>query len=65
MEKGQKFTIREGPATIGTGVISELLPNLTPEQKESIMMSKKNIAKLEVKKQQQLEKQQQAAAKKK
>lgn len=65
MEKGQKFTLREGPLTIGTGVITEFNPSLTPEQRESILMSKKNIAKLEAKKQQALEKQQQAAAKKK
>ena len=27
MEKGQRFTLREGRATIGTGVITEMLPD--------------------------------------
>lgn len=64
MEKGQRFTIREGPATVGTGVITELLPGLTHDEKESILMSKKNIAKMEAKKQQAAEKQAASAKKK-
>ncbi|KAE8752939.1 hypothetical protein FOCC_FOCC000284 [Frankliniella occidentalis] len=44
-EQGQRFTIREGSITVATGVISKILPNLTPEQKETILMSKKQLAK--------------------
>ena len=51
VEKGQRFTIREGQLTVATGVISNILPPLAPEEKESIMMSKKNLEKLEAKKQ--------------
>lgn len=50
VEKGQRFTIREGPCTVGTGVVTNILPNLTPEQKESIMMSKKTLEKQALKK---------------
>lgn len=50
VEKGQRFTIREGQLTIGTGVVTNILPPLNNEQKLSISMSKKNLEKLEAKK---------------
>lgn len=51
VEKGQRFTIREGALTVATGVVTNILANLSPENSQSILMSKKNIAKLEAKKQ--------------
>ena len=41
LEKGQRFTLRGGGCTVGTGVISNIHPNLTPEQFEDLTMSKK------------------------
>lgn len=51
VEKGQRFTIREGATTVGTGVVTNILPNLSGEQKETILMSKKQLQKQEAKKQ--------------
>ena len=31
MEKGQRFTLREGRSTIGTGVITDILTDYTDE----------------------------------
>lgn len=45
MEKGQRFTLREGSMTVGTGVVTNILPSLTPDQKESILLSKKQLEK--------------------
>ena len=37
MEKGQRFTIRDGVVTVGTGVITNLLPLLTDEEKNTLI----------------------------
>lgn len=34
LEQGLRFTIREGGVTLGTGVISKVLPAMTPAEKE-------------------------------
>ncbi|XP_066995665.2 elongation factor Tu, mitochondrial [Anabrus simplex] len=36
LEKGQRFTLRDGALTLGTGVITKVLPSLTPDQKKSL-----------------------------
>ncbi|XP_067133270.1 elongation factor Tu-like [Centruroides vittatus] len=41
MEQGQKFTLRAGKRTLGTGVITKLLPSLTHEEKADLQKSKK------------------------
>jgi len=35
VEKGQRFTLRTEGTTIGTGVVVDLLPNVTDEEKDS------------------------------
>lgn len=40
MEQGQKFTLRSGSKTLGTGVITKILNNLTPTQKLHLEMKK-------------------------
>ena len=40
MEAGQRFTIRDGASTIGTGVITKLLSNLTDVQKQVMALNK-------------------------
>uniref|UniRef100_A0A1B6F459 Elongation factor Tu n=1 Tax=Cuerna arida TaxID=1464854 RepID=A0A1B6F459_9HEMI len=42
MEQGQRFTLRDGHCTIGTGVITKVLPLLTEQQKSELLESKKN-----------------------
>lgn len=41
IEKGQQFTVRCGNATVGTGKVTELQPNMTPEEREFLTLSKK------------------------
>lgn len=50
MEKGQRFTLRDGTKTLGTGVITKVLPNLTPEDKSLVIEGKKAIEAKERKK---------------
>ena len=50
VEKGQRFTIRTLGNTIGTGVISDIRPNLTVEEKEDLELSKEKRAKREAQK---------------
>lgn len=45
-EKGQRFTMRQGSTTIGTGVVTQTLPPLTDLEKKLIMESKKKREKL-------------------
>ncbi|MCL4138100.1 UNVERIFIED_CONTAM: hypothetical protein GTU68_010778, partial [Idotea baltica] len=42
IETGQRFTIRELGRTVGTGVVSEVFPNLSPEEVEDMNLSKEN-----------------------
>jgi len=46
MEIGQNFTIRAGKATIGTGKVTKILPNMTPDEREYLTFSKKKKEKM-------------------
>lgn len=41
LEKGQRFTLRDGSITVGTGVITDIEPNMTEKDKELITGGKK------------------------
>ncbi|KAL1428684.1 hypothetical protein MTO96_003031 [Rhipicephalus appendiculatus] len=41
LEQGQRFTLREGRITAGTGVITKVLPNLNEEERLDLHKSKK------------------------
>lgn len=41
LEQGQRFTLRDGSSTLGTGVVTKTLPMLTEAQKEELMEGKK------------------------
>jgi len=47
LEQHQRFTLRDGNCTIGTGVVTKLLPVLTERQKEELLESKKTREKRE------------------
>jgi elongation factor Tu len=36
LEQGQRFTLRDGSTTIGTGVVTKVLDNMTPEEVEKL-----------------------------
>uniref|UniRef100_T1J6F1 Elongation factor Tu, mitochondrial n=1 Tax=Strigamia maritima TaxID=126957 RepID=T1J6F1_STRMM len=59
MEQGQRFTLRSGSTTVGTGVVTKILPNMSPQERERLMMGAKKRAKLEAKKQDEQNKAQQ------
>ena len=40
LEQGQRFTMRDGSTTLGTGVITKILPNLTPEELDKLIKGK-------------------------
>lgn len=46
IEKGQRFALREGGKTVGAGVVSKLLENMTDQEKGMMMMSKANRKKV-------------------
>lgn len=50
-EKGQRFTLRDGSVTVGTGVITNLLARLNETEKTLLIEGKKGIRKLERKQQ--------------
>lgn len=52
-EKGQRFTLRDGSTTLGTGVVVSLLPPLTDAEKNLLLEGKKGIMKLKKKEEQQ------------
>ncbi|CAH1153856.1 unnamed protein product [Phaedon cochleariae] len=41
LEEGQRFTLRDGSQTLGTGVVTKTLARLTPEEREAISEGKK------------------------
>lgn len=41
LEKGQRFTLREGTVTIGTGVITTISKDLTAEERLELQEGKK------------------------
>lgn len=40
-ELGQRFTIRDGKTTLGTGVVTKVLPTLTPDERVDLLEGKK------------------------
>lgn len=40
-EKGQRFTLRDGSITLGTGVITKIFKNLTEQEREIVVEGKK------------------------
>ncbi|XP_014222483.1 elongation factor Tu, mitochondrial-like [Trichogramma pretiosum] len=46
-EKGQRFTLRDGNTTVGTGVITNILKPLTEQDKVVVLEGKKGLKKLE------------------
>lgn len=51
LEKGQRFTLRDGTVTVGTGVVTNTLKPLTESERLSLLEGKKALKK-ELKKQQ-------------
>jgi elongation factor Tu len=45
LEKGQRFTLRDGATTLGTGVITGIKPNLTDAEKALLQEGRKGIEK--------------------
>jgi len=41
LEQGQRFTLRDGSLTLGTGVVTKVLPKLTEEERMSLTEGKK------------------------
>lgn len=41
MELGQRFTLRDGATTFGTGVITKLLPDMSPDEREKFLKGRK------------------------
>lgn len=50
VEQGLRFTIRDGGVTLGTGVITKVLPTMTPAEKEKFLKGKSKAEKEEWKK---------------
>lgn len=42
LEKGQRFTLRDGATTVGTGVVTKTLQNLTEQERVELTESKKS-----------------------
>lgn len=40
-EQGQRFTIRDGKMTLGTGVVTKVLPNLSPDDRQELLEGRK------------------------
>ncbi|KAG5332442.1 EFTU factor, partial [Acromyrmex charruanus] len=49
LEKGQRFTLRDGTVTLGTGVITNTLKSLTDSERQDLLEGKKAILKKEKK----------------
>lgn len=45
LEKGQKFTLRDGTKTLGTGVITNTFANLTEPERQLLLEGRKGIEK--------------------
>lgn len=41
LEQGQRFTLRDGTVTLGTGVVTKILPTLDDEERKSLTEGKK------------------------
>uniref|UniRef100_G3MM69 Elongation factor Tu n=1 Tax=Amblyomma maculatum TaxID=34609 RepID=G3MM69_AMBMU len=53
LEQGQRFTLREGHVTAGTGVVTKILDNLNEDERKDLHMSQKQREKEALKKAQQ------------
>lgn len=53
LEKGQRFTLRDGTVTLGTGVITNTLKGLTESERISLLEGKKATIKKEKQQQKQ------------
>jgi len=40
LEQGQRFTMRDGSTTIGTGVVTKILPDMTPDEFAKLVKGK-------------------------
>ena len=49
IELGQRFTFRSPTATLGTGVITKILPNLHEHERLALIDGKKGIVKYDAK----------------
>jgi len=49
LEKGQRFTLRDGTVTLGTGVITNTLKPLTDIERHDLLEGKKALLKKEKK----------------
>ena len=47
LEQGQRFTLRDGTITLGTGVITKILPRLTDVERNLVIEGRKGREKLE------------------
>jgi len=45
LEKGQRFTLRDGAVTLGTGVITNTLKSLTDSERHDLLEGKKILKK--------------------
>jgi elongation factor Tu len=52
LEKGQRFTLRDGVVTLGTGVVTNTLKPLTEAERVSLLEGKKAAQKKQEKEQQ-------------
>lgn len=52
LEKGQRFTLRDGSVTLGTGVITNTMKRLTDAERHELLEGKKALKKKEKKAQQ-------------
>lgn len=41
LEKGQRFTLRDGSITLGTGVVTNIMPQLTEDERLSLTEGKR------------------------
>lgn len=45
LEEGQRFTLRDGSLTLGTGVVTKVLPSLTEDERLQLLEGKSARAK--------------------
>jgi elongation factor Tu len=41
LEQGQRFTLRDGSLTLGTGVVTKVMPSLSEKERLSLVEGKK------------------------
>lgn len=41
LEQGQRFTLRDGSQTLGTGVVTKTLPSLSEQERQELTEGKK------------------------